>query len=127
MGESNTRLLQKKNTQENEKGVFMKVISKKDFNDFIAALINDESLDVHGVKAKDEKFVFGELESNDELRLDYDTTILPPKKYFMPQYETLMKCSLKSPFDIEEDKLQKSLVLIGVHPYDMIASKQMDA
>ena len=104
----------------------MKVISKKDFNDFITTLINDESMDTHGVKSKGEKFVFGELESYEDLRLDYDTTILPPKKYFMPQYETLMHCKLSSPFDINEDEPQKPLILIGVHPYDIIAINQMD-
>ena len=105
----------------------MKVISKKDFNEFIETLIDDDSMDVHGVKSKGEKFAFGELDSSDDLRLDYDTTILPPKKYFMPQYETLMKCSLSSPFDLEEEKPQKRLIIIGVHPYDLIAINQMDA
>ena len=105
----------------------MKVISKQDFNDFINDLIQDTGLDIHGVQAKGEKFVFKELDAADDLRLDYDTTILPPKKYFMPQYETLMKCSLSSPFKLSEEKPQNPLILIGVHPYDIIAINQMDA
>jgi len=105
----------------------MKVIAKQDFNDFIDELVQDDSLDVHGVKAKREKFVFGELDHAQQLRLDYDTTILPPKKYFMPQFETLMKSSLSSPFNITEEKPPRPLVLIGVHPYDIIAMNQMDA
>ena len=105
----------------------MKVISKQDFDALITDLIQDDSFDVHGVKAKGDKFVFGELDSSKDLRLDYDTTILPPKKYFMPQYETLIHCSLSKPFDIKEEKPEKPLILIGVHPYDLVAIKQMDA
>jgi len=104
----------------------MKVISKQDFDALLKDLIQDNSIDVHGVKAKGDKFVFGELESSKELRLDYDTTILPPKKYFMPQYDTLLNCSLSTPFEIKEEKSQKPLVIIGVHPYDLVAIKQMD-
>jgi sulfite reductase subunit B len=105
----------------------MKVISKQDFKAFLADLIEDKTYDVHGVKAKGDKFVFGELHSSDELRLDYDVTILPPKKYFMPQYETLMKSSMSNPFDLKEEKSQKPLIIFGIHPYDLIAIKQMDA
>jgi len=104
----------------------MKVISKKDFNEFVEQLINDSSYEVHGPKAKGEKFAFGNLESVEDLRLDYDITILPPKKYFLPQYETLMEFSMDKPFDLKEKDSQKPLILIGVHPYDIIAIKQMD-
>jgi sulfite reductase subunit B len=105
----------------------MKVISKNDFNDFVKQLIEDTKYKVHGPKAKGDKFVFGCLESNEELRLDYDTTILPPKKYFLPQYETLLEFSMKDPLNLKEKDSQKPLILIGVHPYDIIAIKQMDS
>jgi sulfite reductase subunit B len=107
----------------------MKIVSKKDFNAFVNALIEDESLHVEGVKAKPqgEKFAFGPLESADELRLDYDVTILPPKKYFLPVEETLMTFDLQKPFSVTnpEDTIKK--VIIGVHPYDIVAIQQMDA
>ncbi len=103
----------------------MKIISKQDFDAFINALIQDESLDVEGVKAKGDKFVFGPLDTATELRLDYDVTILPPKKYFLPQYETMMH------FDISTGKatapaMDTKKVIVGVHPYDLIAIQQMD-
>ena len=63
----------------------MKIISKEDFNSFVNSLIADDSMQVIGVKAKRDKFVFAPLESAGELRLDYDVTLLPPKKYFFPQ------------------------------------------
>ncbi|RLF96603.1 Ni/Fe hydrogenase subunit beta, partial [Thermococci archaeon] len=104
----------------------MKIMSKKEFLAFIDALIEDVSIDVEGVKAKGEKFVFGPLESSDELRLDHDVTILPPKKYFLPQYETMMTFDLSKPFSVERVENPKERVIIGVHPYDIIAIKQMD-
>jgi hypothetical protein len=63
----------------------MKILSKEDFNDFVNALIKDESWDIIGVKAKSNKFSFEPLEAASELRLDYDVTLLPPKKYFFPK------------------------------------------
>jgi len=104
----------------------MKIITKKEFLAFVDALIEDESIDVEGVKAKGEKFVFGSLESADELQLDYDVTILPPKKYFLPQYETIMTFDLSKPFAVDKVEDPKPKVIIGVHPYDIIAIKQMD-
>ena len=79
---------------------------------------------VEGVQAKGDYFEFAPLKSAKDLRLDYDVTILPPKKYFQPPVETMMTYeadgSFKSQFDEEK------LVLLGVHPYDVIAIDQMD-
>ena len=36
-------------------------------------------------------FAFDDIRQADHLRLDYNTTILPPKKYFLPQRETLFE------------------------------------
>jgi len=103
----------------------MKILSKEDFSAFVNALIEDDSMNVEGVISKGEKFVFGPLDSADDLRLDYDVTILPPKKYFLPQYETMMT------FDLAEGKVAKpavtkKTVIIGIHPYDLGAIQQMD-
>jgi sulfite reductase subunit B len=106
----------------------MKKIAKKDFHNFITTLINDSKYKVEGVQAKGEKFVFNTLETVEDLRLDYDTTILPPKKYFLPQYETLMEYTVDNPFkEYKTAAAAPTLVLIGVHPYDIIALKQTDA
>ena len=104
----------------------MKVISKEGFQAFVDALIEDGSLDVEGVKAKGPKFAFGPLDCAKQLRLDYDTTILPPKKYFLPQYETMMEFDISKPFEVKPIKAMKKKVIIGVHPYDIVAIKQMD-
>jgi NAD(P)H-flavin reductase len=104
----------------------MHTLSKKDFGKFIDNLIADDSLNVVGVKSKDEKFAFGPLESANQLRLDYDVTLLPPKKYFFPQRETLVTFDVASGFQARDLKVSKSNVIVGVHPYDIMALLQMD-
>ena len=108
------------------KSEVIKIIMKKDLNSFANNLIKDETHEVIGVKAKGEKFVFAPLENADKLRLDYDMTILPPKKYFLPQYEKMMGFNLDKPFDVKENDLEKPRIIIGVHPYDIIALQQTD-
>ncbi len=104
----------------------MKIMNKQDFNAFVDRLIGDGSWDVQGVKSKGEKFAFGPLDASGELRLDYDVTILPPKKYFLPQYDTMMKFDLSNPFQVEGAGAPARTVIIGVHPYDLAAIRQMD-
>ncbi|MCW4008634.1 MAG: 4Fe-4S dicluster domain-containing protein [Candidatus Bathyarchaeota archaeon] len=104
----------------------MRIISKEDFANFVEALIKDKTLNVIGVKAKGDKFAFGPLESASELRLDYDVTILPPKKYFFPQRETLVTYDLAKGFAAKSPAEAKPMVIIGVHPYDIVALLHMD-
>jgi len=104
----------------------MKVISKEDFTNFVNGMIQDGSRKVVGVKEKGNAFAFDDLGSAGELRLDYDVTLLSPKKYFFPQRETLLR------FDRTNDSAQsvvdvEPMVIIGVHPYDIVALQQMDA
>ena len=104
----------------------IKTITKKYFLTFINTLLKDKTYEIVGVKAKGKRFVFDILNSADELRLDYDVTILPPKKYFLPQYESLMKFSLEKPFEVKETMEDRPRIIIGMHPYDIIALQQTD-
>ena len=104
----------------------MKILLKQDFADFVNALIKDEGWNVIGVKSKGDKFAFGPLESASELRMDYDVTLLPPKKYFFPQRETLFKYNLAGGFSAENPEEAKPTVIFGVHPYDIVALFHMD-
>lgn len=79
---------------------------------------------VHGVQAQDERFVFGPLERAGDLCLGYDVTILPPKKYFLPQREVLNTYSKDEGFASVVD--DEPFVLFGIHPYDMVAISQTD-
>jgi len=104
----------------------MRVISKENFAQFVNSLIKDGSLNVVGVKAKGDKFAFGPLESASELRMDYDVTLLPPKKYFFPQRETLVTYNVGKSFSAKSPSEIKPMVLVGVHPYDIVALLHMD-
>lgn len=79
---------------------------------------------VFGVQAKGERFVFDTLTEAEDLRLDYDVTILPPKKYFLPQREDLMEFNIKGEYKSCTE--QEAFILLGVHPYDVVAISQMD-
>jgi NAD(P)H-flavin reductase/formate hydrogenlyase subunit 6/NADH:ubiquinone oxidoreductase subunit I len=104
----------------------MRIISKEDFANFVGSLIQDDSLNTIGVKSKGNKFAFGKLESANELRLDYDVTLLPPKKYFFPQRETLVTYNVANGFFAQDSANLKPMVIIGVHPYDIVALLHMD-
>lgn len=103
----------------------MKVIRKDDFKNFVNALIKNDSRDVEGVKSKGNKFTFDTLSSADELRLDYDVTLLPPKKYFLPPSETLLKYNLLDKFSVNAVNNVEPIIIIGIHPYDLVAIEQM--
>ncbi len=104
----------------------VKTISKKDFSLFVNSLIKDGTYDVVGVVAKGKRYVFDTLSSADELHLQYDVTILPPKKYFLPQYEHLLKFSLEKSYEAKPISDDTKRIIIGVHPYDIIALEQTD-
>jgi len=100
----------------------VKKINKDVFTSFIDKLIKDQT--VIGVQASGDRFDFAPLASAKNLRLDYDSTLQPPKKYFLPPVETLLTYDIgtgyKSVFD------DAKFILIGVHPYDVVAINQMD-
>lgn len=105
----------------------MKKISKTDFGKFITNIINTDGK-VYGVQAKVEakgdRFAFAPLESAEDLRLDYDVTLSPPKKYLLPPKETLVKYEVGGAY--ESSICNDKRILIGVHPYDLVAITQMD-
>lgn len=104
-------------------------MSKNEWLSFVNKLIQEDSHEVIGVKEttlSSEKYTFGPLESAEELRLDYDVTILPPKKYFLPTHEDIMRYDLTKPFAAEDTAIVTPRIIIGVHSYDLIALQQMD-
>lgn len=98
-------------------------VTKDQFKQFVSSLIGSEQT-VVGVQAKNDKFAFGELKNADDLRLDYDVTILSPRKYLLPPKETLL--SFKVGGDSQSIQESEKMVLLGVHPYDLVAINQMD-
>ncbi len=78
----------------------------------------------YGVQAAGDRFAFRPLAHAADLRLDYDVTMLPPKKYFLPQTEELVTFKRSGGYESVLDS--EPFVLLGVHPYDMAAINQMD-
>ncbi|MDD5656578.1 MAG: 4Fe-4S dicluster domain-containing protein [Elusimicrobia bacterium] len=101
-------------------------IKEKDFKAFVAKLIAAKPVIGPTAKAsrQQERFVFAQLSRPEDLRLDYDVTILPPKKEFFPPRQDLLS------FDGGRAKpclepVEK--VLFGVHFYDVKALDMTDA
>lgn len=98
-------------------------VTKDQFKQFVTSLIGSEQT-VVGVQAKNDKFAFGELKNADDLRLDYDVTILSPRKYLLPPKETLLSFEVGGESQSVQDG--EKMILLGVHPYDLVALNQMD-
>ncbi len=96
-------------------------ITEQDFPRFVAALMATRQ--VVGPVAKRAKFAYERLESPEDLRLDFDVTILPPKKVFFPAEQAILAfdgttaASCVAPVDT---------VLLGVHFYDIKAIDMTD-
>jgi len=73
--------------------------------------------------AKKSKFVFAELGSAAELRLDYDVTLLPPKTAFFPVKQKLLDFGPDGPKSAITPRKQ---VLFGVHFYDIKGIDMLD-
>jgi sulfhydrogenase subunit beta (sulfur reductase) len=94
-----------------------KVLDKADFNGFIAALAKGRTL-VAPVRRGEKSFAFDEVTSGGEIALHSLPTILPPKKYFLPQSEVLAE------YDRKEGTREATLyadetVIFGVHTCDL--------
>ena len=103
----------------------LKIISKQDMAPFVSSVMSQ--YDVLGPVAKETKFAFAPLTDAAQLRLDYNTTILPPKKALLPQEEMLFtfktngSLSAQPVFDI------RPRVIFGAHTCDIHAMKLLDA
>jgi ferredoxin len=89
-------------------------IEARDFDACLESMIRAKR--VIGPVSKRGKFVFGELESAQDLRLDYDVTILPPKKVFFPPVQDIVRFDGDAVSDCIEPI---ETLLLGVHFYDV--------
>ncbi len=102
----------------------LKILDKQAVAPFVQALMADYK--VVGPQAKGPKFAFDPIADPDELRLDYDTTILPPKKVFQPQREMLATFTLGEDPEIETVIEVEPTVLVGMHTCDLHALNLLD-
>jgi len=104
----------------------LRIISKGELNNFVASLQSEYR--VVGPRLVHGQYVFAEIESSDDLHLDYTQTVLPPKKYLLPQREELLH------FDLDGDGGQiepvfdtQPTVVLGMHTCDLHAVRLLDA
>jgi ferredoxin len=102
--------------------MILKKLTKTALDNFVDVLIDSHK--VIGVQAKGEKFNYAPLASAKDLRLDYDVTLQSPKQFVLPPREPLMTFERGSGYTSCNDS--EPVVIVGVHPYDMIAINQMD-
>ncbi len=102
------------------------ILDKQDIDAFVVNLMPNYR--VVGPQAKDSQFAFNKIEDPADLRLDYNTTILPPKKYLQPQREQMMvfnrtdnETSIETVIDAEDT------VIFGIHTCDIHAMRVLDA
>jgi len=91
------------------------------FTPFVSAML--KATRTIGPVAKKGKFVFKELTHADELRLDYDVTILPAKNAFFPQWQELVRFAGNR---MESCLRPVDQVLFGVHFYEIKAIDMLD-
>ena len=94
-----------------------KYLEKRDFPGFIKRLSSIQKL-VAPVKRGEKSFAFAEVPSAEEISLEYTPTILPPKKYFLPQKEAILEYNIKGEnceAVLEYDKM----TIFGVHTCDL--------
>jgi len=102
----------------------LQLIEKSNHDLFVQNLINNYQ--VEGVKHKEGSFIYGSIKSPEELCLDFDRTVIPPKKYFLPPEETLFQFTLAPAPQVTPVMEGNPFILFGVHPYDIKAINQMD-
>ena len=96
-------------------------LRQEDLPRFLQSLM--AAVPVVGPVAKKNHFVFQKLSSPEELRLDYDVSLLPPKKAIFPQTQRLLDFSPNGPKSCIAPREQ---VLFGVHFYDIKAIDMLD-
>jgi sulfhydrogenase subunit beta (sulfur reductase) len=96
-------------------------INEEGLRTWVAGMIKQQP--VFGIQARGDKFDFAPLEDPRALRLDYDVSTNPPKKYFQPPKEDLVRFDAQGFKSVSHNQ---PFVLLGVHPYDVAAIAQMD-
>jgi len=107
-----------------EQDVSLTIIQKKDFNDFVSRMMPDYR--VVGPVAHNGGFAFGDILEPGELRIDYPTTILPPKKYLLPQKEEILRFNRKNGATVEPPPEPQPTVILGVHTCDVHGIQLLD-
>ncbi|MCZ7668481.1 MAG: hypothetical protein M5U34_15450 [Chloroflexi bacterium] len=97
-----------------------KIMPKSAFPNWVDRLIG--AYRVVGPKRKHGQYVFDELKDVEGLALHYPTSVLPPKKYLVPQKEVLLNYHLDGSH-LEIASKPDPTVILGIHTCDIHALK----
>ena len=102
----------------------LKAIPKTRIPDAIALL--QKSFKVVAPVAKGKSFVFAQIQDPSKAVLDYTTTILPLKKFFLPPNDLILSYDMKS-YTVKppEIKIEPTL-FFGIHNYDLQGLFRLD-
>jgi sulfhydrogenase subunit beta (sulfur reductase) len=90
---------------------------KSNLNDFIASIASKQKVMAPVYKGY-KNYAFEQVSNAKDISLEYIPTVLSPKKYFMPQYETLAE------YNIDGQQMEgivevENMVIFGVHTCDI--------
>jgi len=94
------------------------VIKKEQFDSFISRLSKVQKV-VAPISRGYKNFSFGEVTSAESIALKYIPTILPPKKFFLPQRETLLEFDTSKGLIAEAVVEYEKMTIFGVHTCDL--------
>lgn len=101
-----------------------KIITKLNLLKGIDKALGDYSVAALKNKPEENRAFYDYITSSHEIKLEYQMTTLPPKKFFFPQRETVLEYTIdgKAKAKIEA----KPQVLFGIRPCDLNALKVLD-
>jgi sulfhydrogenase subunit beta (sulfur reductase) len=94
------------------------ILGKEGFNEFISRLSKMQKL-IAPVAKGHNNFAFEEVFSSSEIALKYIPTILPLKKFFMPQRETLLEFRMAKGAHAEAVVESEPMTIFGAHTCDL--------
>ena len=102
------------------------VTLKKDrFDNFVSLMAQGHKV-VGPVNKGFNNYSFQPVKSAQEMDLKYIPTIIPPKKYFMPQYETFLEYDKTWGENMKPVAEYEKVVLFGVHTCDIAGIKALN-
>lgn len=104
----------------------MKILKlPKEKLDFFASVLQQFG-EVHAPVRRGRGYAFERLSRWSQACLDYNRTILPPKKYFLPPEEALFRYRGGEGYIPCTDGLEKRIILVGLHACDIYAINILD-
>jgi len=94
------------------------ILSKDNFDAFISRLSKLQKLVAPVAKGYD-NYAFEEVTSGDQIAVKYIPTVLPPKKYFLPQRETLLEYNVGKGLEVRPVAEYEKMAIFGVHTCDL--------